>query len=189
MTTGPAAEHPARAPVTPRAASRTWGHEPTGDQSQPSALSPQARDDALGDGGPDELDVLVVGGGVVGAARRWTRSPAGSAQGCSSSATRPAAPAAAAASWSTAACATWRCSTSVWSARRCRSGPAADPDRPAPGAAGAVPLPVDRHRWERPYVGRGAGPLRRHGDAGEVFETSPSKSDSDKISFLFFSYN
>jgi glycerol-3-phosphate dehydrogenase len=38
--------------------------------SQPSALSPQARDDALaameGLGGQGELDVLVVGGGVVG---------------------------------------------------------------------------------------------------------------------------
>jgi glycerol-3-phosphate dehydrogenase len=40
-------------------------------RSEPSALSPQARDDALatmqGLGGQAELDVLVVGGGVVGA--------------------------------------------------------------------------------------------------------------------------
>ncbi len=37
------------------------------------ALSPQARDDALREMAEGELDVLVIGGGVVGTGPRWTR--------------------------------------------------------------------------------------------------------------------
>ena len=85
------------------------------------ALSPDARTVALEGMAAEELDVLVVGGGVVGsgaaldAATRGLR--VGLVEGGTSPAARPAGPA----SCCTAACATSRCSTSGWCTRRCGS--------------------------------------------------------------------
>ena len=78
------------------------------------ALSPQARAAGHRRGWPTagELDVLVVGGGVVGAGSALDAATRGLPPAWSRPATSPAARRAGPASWCTAACATWRCSTS-----------------------------------------------------------------------------
>ena len=129
--------------------------------TQPSALSPGSRDAAIaameGTSGEGELDVLVVGGGIVGRrVRRSTRSPAGSPPGCSSSATWPAAPAAAAASWSTAGL-RYLEMLDFGLVREALQERGLLLTRLAPHLVRPVPFlyPLTRRGWERPYVGAG----------------------------------
>ena len=135
-----------------------------------TASSPRARDDACGRWArraePHELDVLVVGGGVVGAGTALDAVTRGLSHRAGRAARpAPAAPAAAAASWSTAACATWRCSTSGWSARRCRSAACCSPGWRRTWSGRCRSSTRCTHRgWERPYVGAGLLLYDAHGD-------------------------
>ena len=120
---------------------------------------------------PAELDVLVVGGGR-GRGRRGPR------RGLARAVHRPGRAARlrqrhrrrARASWCTAACATWRCSTSRWSARRCEERGLLL-TRLAPHLVRPVPFlyPL-HHTWERPYVGAGLLLYDAHGDGRAEYD-------------------
>ena len=89
----------------------------------PVALSPDQREAALDAMESTELDVLVVGGGVVGGGAALDAATRGLSVGPGGGARlrlRDVEPLQQARC--TAGCATSRCSTSRWSPRRCRSG-------------------------------------------------------------------
>ena len=137
-------------------------HDPGAAVSEPSSptsrLGPAERQAALDAAQVDELDVVVIGGGVVGAGCRAGRRDPRPDRRRSFEAPRLGGRhvAAGPASWSTAACATWRCSTSAWCARRCASA-ACSLQRLAPHLVRPVPFlyPLKHRGWERPYVGAG----------------------------------
>ena len=107
----------------------------------------------------EQFDVVVVGGGITGAGVALDAPRAATASRCWSAPTTPPARRAVRASSSTAACATCRTSTSVWSARRCSS--ASCIVALAPHLVHPLPLVVPAFDGARPdrLVGRRTEPL------------------------------
>jgi heterodisulfide reductase subunit A-like polyferredoxin len=97
---------PSHQRATPRLTSTTG--------TRTSALSPEARTASIEQMQEQELDVLVVGGGVVGTGCALDAVTRGLRVGMVEARDWASGPPAGPASCCTAACATWRCSTSRW---------------------------------------------------------------------------
>ena len=111
------------------------------------------------------FDVVVVGGGVVGAGAALDAATRGLSVGLVEARDWAARHVAAGPpSSSTAACATWRCSTSGWSRRRCSErGLMRHAAGAAPGPAGAVPLPAQAPRSGSGPTSPPVSPSTTHG--------------------------